>query len=83
MGYVFILYYILYYSLIILSHITVILFVASHIIIINKRLFFIDAQTLDATARLTNIQFTADLQNSSSQAYKNLTESITEEVHVL
>ncbi|XP_076606246.1 uromodulin-like 1 [Chaetodon auriga] len=39
-----------------------------------------DAQTLDATARLTNIQFTADLQNTSSQAYKALTESITQEI---
>ncbi|XP_071317692.1 uromodulin-like 1 isoform X2 [Trachinotus anak] len=39
-----------------------------------------DAQTLDATARLTNIQFTADLQNTSSQAYQNLTASIIEEI---
>ncbi|XP_070838553.1 uromodulin-like 1 [Chaetodon trifascialis] len=39
-----------------------------------------DAQTLDATARLTNILFTADLQNTSSQAYKALTESITQEI---
>ena len=45
--------------------------------------FSVDAQTLDATARLTNIEFTADLQNTSSQAYVNLTESITEEVGVL
>uniref|UniRef100_A0A8D2ZH90 Uromodulin-like 1 n=1 Tax=Scophthalmus maximus TaxID=52904 RepID=A0A8D2ZH90_SCOMX len=42
-----------------------------------------DAQTLDATARLTNVNFTADLQNSSSQAYKNLTASIIEEVSTL
>ncbi|KAM3601857.1 uncharacterized protein V6R79_020107 [Siganus canaliculatus] len=39
-----------------------------------------DAQTLDATARLTNVEFTEDLQNSSSQAYKNLTEGIREEI---
>lgn len=44
--------------------------------------FFIDAQTLDATTRLTNIQYTDDLQNTSSQAYKNLTMSITEEVRI-
>lgn len=48
--------------------------------LILPRLFFVDAQTLDATARLTNIQFTADLHDTSSQAYKNLTESIIEEV---
>lgn len=47
------------------------------------RLCFVDAQTLDATARLTNVNFTADLQNSSSQAYKNLTASIIEEVSTL
>ncbi|XP_068577529.1 uromodulin-like 1 isoform X1 [Cebidichthys violaceus] len=40
-----------------------------------------DAQTLNATARLTNIQFTADLHNTSSQAYENLTESIKEEIY--
>ncbi|KAM6911522.1 uromodulin-like 1 [Lycodopsis pacificus] len=40
-----------------------------------------DAQTLDATARLTNIQFTADLHNTSSQAYENLTESIKAEIY--
>ncbi|XP_068456407.1 LOW QUALITY PROTEIN: uromodulin-like 1 [Clinocottus analis] len=40
-----------------------------------------DAQTFDATTRLTNIQFTADLHNTSSQAYKNLTESIMEEIY--
>ncbi|XP_068187776.1 uromodulin-like 1 [Antennarius striatus] len=40
-----------------------------------------DARTLDATTRLTNIQFTADLQNESSQAYKNLTETITAEIY--
>lgn len=39
------------------------------------------AQTLDATIRLTNIKFTADLQNTSSQAYKTLSESITEEIY--
>ena len=44
---------------------------------------FADAQTLDATARLTNINFTAELHNTSSQAYRSLTESITDEVHVL
>lgn len=44
------------------------------------RLFFADAQTVDATARLTNIQFSADLQNTSSQAYKTISESIAEEV---
>ncbi|KAM6983468.1 uromodulin-like 1 [Tautogolabrus adspersus] len=40
-----------------------------------------DAQTLDATARLTNINFTADLQNTSSQAFRNLTESFTDEIY--
>ncbi|XP_032389675.1 uromodulin-like 1 isoform X1 [Etheostoma spectabile] len=40
-----------------------------------------DAQTLDATVRLTNIQFTADLQNTSSQAYQILTKNITEEIY--
>ncbi|TDH04641.1 hypothetical protein EPR50_G00134810 [Perca flavescens] len=40
-----------------------------------------DAQTLDATARLTNIQFTADLQNTSSQAYGILTKGIKEEIY--
>ncbi|XP_069366337.1 uromodulin-like 1 [Paralichthys olivaceus] len=40
-----------------------------------------DAQTLDATTRLTNINFTADLHNSSSQAYKNLNASIIEEIY--
>ncbi|XP_062414168.1 uromodulin-like 1 isoform X2 [Pungitius pungitius] len=40
-----------------------------------------DALTLDATTRLTNIQFTADLHNTSSQAYENLTESIREEIY--
>ncbi|XP_067463504.1 uromodulin-like 1 [Thunnus thynnus] len=40
-----------------------------------------DAQTLDATARLTKIQFTADLQTTSSQAYKNLSESFIEEIY--
>uniref|UniRef100_I3JZH9 Uromodulin-like 1 n=1 Tax=Oreochromis niloticus TaxID=8128 RepID=I3JZH9_ORENI len=39
------------------------------------------AQTLDATTRLTNIKFTADLQNTSSQAYINLSESIIEEIY--
>lgn len=43
-------------------------------------LFFIDAQTLDATARITQMQFTADLQTTSSQAYKNLSASIVDEV---
>ncbi|XP_026183739.1 uromodulin-like 1 [Mastacembelus armatus] len=40
-----------------------------------------DAQTLGATARLTNIQYTNDLQNTSSQAYKNLTASIINEIY--
>ncbi|KAM8741277.1 uromodulin-like 1 isoform 2-T3 [Acanthopagrus schlegelii] len=40
-----------------------------------------DAQTLDATARLTNINFTAELHNTSSQAYRSLTESITDEIY--
>lgn len=44
------------------------------------RLFFADAQTVDATARLTNIQFSADLQDTSSQTYKTISESITQEV---
>lgn len=46
------------------------------------KVFFVDAQTLDATTRLTNIKFTADLQNTSSQAYINLSESIIEEVSI-
>ncbi|XP_047462251.1 uromodulin-like 1 [Mugil cephalus] len=40
-----------------------------------------DAQTVDGTARLTNIQFTEDLQNTSSQAYRNLTESFIHEIY--
>ncbi|XP_042355576.1 uromodulin-like 1 [Plectropomus leopardus] len=40
-----------------------------------------DAQTLDATVRLTNIEYTADLQNTSSQAYENLTEGIRAEIY--
>ncbi|XP_059208336.1 uromodulin-like 1 [Centropristis striata] len=40
-----------------------------------------DAQTLDATARLTNIEFSDDLKNTSSQAYENLTNSITQEIY--
>ncbi|TKS83795.1 Uromodulin-like 1 [Collichthys lucidus] len=40
-----------------------------------------DAQTLDATARLANINFTADLQNTSSQLYKNLSASFVEEIY--
>ncbi|KAM7374819.1 hypothetical protein PAMP_007456 [Pampus punctatissimus] len=40
-----------------------------------------DAQTLDATARLTNIPFAADLQNTSSEAFKNLSVSIIEEIY--
>ncbi|XP_017164241.1 uromodulin-like 1 isoform X1 [Poecilia reticulata] len=40
-----------------------------------------DAQTLDATIRLTNIEFNEDLRNSSSQAYKNLTETFTQEIY--
>lgn len=44
---------------------------------------FVDAQTLDATTRFTNIQFTADLHNTSSQAYKNLSDSFIAEVNVL
>lgn len=43
-------------------------------------LFTVDAATLNASARLTNIRFTADLQDPSSQAYKNLTGSILAEV---
>lgn len=46
------------------------------------RFFSIDAVTLEATVRLTNIQFTADLEDASSQAYKNLTKSILAEVSV-
>ncbi|XP_054899903.1 uromodulin-like 1 [Poeciliopsis prolifica] len=40
-----------------------------------------DARTLDATTRLTNIEFNEDLRNSSSQAYKNLTETFTQEIY--
>lgn len=46
-------------------------------------LFFVDAQTLGATARITNIQFTADLHNTSSQAYRNLSANIIKEVSIL
>lgn len=42
--------------------------------------FFVDAQTLDASTRLTNIPFTNDLHNTSSLAYKNLTAGILDEV---
>ncbi|CAF98552.1 unnamed protein product [Tetraodon nigroviridis] len=38
-----------------------------------------DAVTLGATARITNVQFTAELQDASSRAYRNLTESILAE----
>ncbi|XP_046876897.1 uromodulin-like 1 [Hypomesus transpacificus] len=38
------------------------------------------AQTLEATARLTNIEFTADMLNHSSQAYQNLTRRIEDEI---
>lgn len=48
---------------------------------LGELLFFsVDALTLDATARLTNVQFSADLQNISSQAYANLTGGILAEV---
>lgn len=40
-----------------------------------------DAQILDITARLTNIDYTEDLQNTSSMAYLNLTASIIIEVN--
>ncbi|XP_038154847.1 uromodulin-like 1 isoform X1 [Cyprinodon tularosa] len=40
-----------------------------------------DAQTLDATTRLTNIEFSEDLTNSSSQAYKNLTVTFIQEIY--
>ncbi|XP_061595220.1 uromodulin-like 1 [Cololabis saira] len=40
-----------------------------------------DAQTLGATTRLSNIQFTADLRNSSSQSHQNLTKSFIEEIY--
>ncbi|XP_061752413.1 LOW QUALITY PROTEIN: uromodulin-like 1 [Nerophis ophidion] len=40
-----------------------------------------DAHTLEARTRLTNIQFTEDLRNASSQAYKNLTADIIEEIY--
>ncbi|TMS13806.1 Uromodulin-like 1 [Larimichthys crocea] len=50
------------------------------IIVQNKAFLLVDAQTLDATARLANINFTADLQNTSSQLYKNLSASFVEEI---
>ncbi|KAF3706728.1 Uromodulin-like 1 Olfactorin Precursor [Channa argus] len=40
-----------------------------------------DAQSLDVTTRITNIQFSADLQNTSSQAYRNLSEGILEQIY--
>ncbi|KAM9782429.1 uromodulin-like 1 [Syngnathus typhle] len=40
-----------------------------------------DAQTLGATTRLTNIPFTDDLYNRSSQAYKNVTAGILDEIY--
>ncbi|KAM8834561.1 uromodulin-like 1 [Synchiropus picturatus] len=40
-----------------------------------------EAQTVDATTRLTNIQFTDDLMNSSSEAFRNLSDSIKEEIY--
>ncbi|XP_051903713.1 uromodulin-like 1 isoform X2 [Hippocampus zosterae] len=40
-----------------------------------------DAQTLDASTRLTNIPFTNDLHITSSQAYKNLTAGILDEIY--
>lgn len=46
----------------------------------NCFFFSVDALTLDATARLTNVQFSADLQNASSQAYTTLAGSLVAEV---
>ncbi|XP_035999344.1 uromodulin-like 1 [Fundulus heteroclitus] len=40
-----------------------------------------DAQTLDASTRLTNVEFSEDLRNSSSLAYKNLSETFIQEIH--
>lgn len=40
----------------------------------------IDALTLGATVRLTNIQFNVELQDASSQAYTNLMGNILAEV---
>ncbi|GLD47178.1 uromodulin-like 1 [Lates japonicus] len=40
-----------------------------------------DAQILGATARITNIQFTADLHNTSSQAYRSLSANIIDEIY--
>lgn len=41
---------------------------------------FTAAQTLGATAHLTNVQFTDALLDPTSQAYQNLSRSIMEEV---
>ncbi|XP_034035012.1 mucin-5AC [Thalassophryne amazonica] len=40
-----------------------------------------DAHTLNVTAQFTNIKYTSDLKNTSSQAYRNLTESIVKEIY--
>ncbi|MEQ2182964.1 hypothetical protein GOODEAATRI_027749, partial [Goodea atripinnis] len=40
-----------------------------------------DAQSLDATTRLTNIEFNEDLRNSSSLAFKNLNKTFIEEIY--
>ncbi|MED6271352.1 hypothetical protein CHARACLAT_019390 [Characodon lateralis] len=40
-----------------------------------------DAQSLDATTRLTNIEFNEDLRNSSSLAFKNLNKTFIQEIY--
>ncbi|XP_070411755.1 uromodulin-like 1 [Nothobranchius furzeri] len=40
-----------------------------------------DAQTLDATVHLTNMEFTSELRNSSSPAYRDLSESFRQEIY--
>lgn len=40
----------------------------------------VDAWTLEATVRITNIEFTDDLYDTSSQAYLSLKQNFTDEV---
>ncbi|KAM9788981.1 uromodulin-like 1 [Neosynchiropus ocellatus] len=40
-----------------------------------------EAQAVDASTRLTNVQFTDDLMDRSSEAFRNLSDSITEEIY--
>jgi len=51
-----------------------------YIIIIQCSAFLSAAQTVTATARVTNVNFTEDFLNSSSQAYLDFTATLLQEV---